>query len=223
MLFDLRSRGRRRTVQVVYLGLALLIGGGLILFGVGTGSGGGGLLGAFSNNGSGGNSSGVVSAQVKSAQRQTRQNPSDPAAWSALVSAQWASASAASSSSTSGTTTYTSAGLNDLAAATQAWQHYVSLTKNPDPDIAILAARAYQHLGQYAAAAGAWQVMTSANPSQINGFACLAANAYAAKQTRVGDLASAKALSLAPKAERTQLKSEITAAKTQPSLVQSFC
>ncbi len=29
MLFDLRSRGRRRTVQGVYLGLAILMGGGL--------------------------------------------------------------------------------------------------------------------------------------------------------------------------------------------------
>jgi hypothetical protein len=44
MLFDLRSRGRRRTVQAVYLGLAVLMGGGLILFGVGTGSGIGVLL-----------------------------------------------------------------------------------------------------------------------------------------------------------------------------------
>ena len=32
MLFDLRGRGRRRVVQVVYLGLALLLGGGLVLF-----------------------------------------------------------------------------------------------------------------------------------------------------------------------------------------------
>ena len=32
MLFDLRGRGRRRTVQAVYLSLALLLGGGLVLF-----------------------------------------------------------------------------------------------------------------------------------------------------------------------------------------------
>ncbi|HZO76628.1 MAG TPA: hypothetical protein VFB39_01190, partial [Solirubrobacteraceae bacterium] len=56
MLFDLRARGRRRTVQTVYLGLAILIGAGLVLFGVGTGTGGGGLFGAFTNGSS--NSSG---------------------------------------------------------------------------------------------------------------------------------------------------------------------
>jgi hypothetical protein len=34
MLFDLRGR-RRRVVQVTYLMLALLLGGGLVLFGIG--------------------------------------------------------------------------------------------------------------------------------------------------------------------------------------------
>ena len=47
MLFDLRSRGRRRTVQAVYLGLAVLMGGGLVLFGVGAGNSFGGILNAF--------------------------------------------------------------------------------------------------------------------------------------------------------------------------------
>ena len=35
MLFDLRGRGRRRTVKVIYLTLAILMGGGLVLFGIG--------------------------------------------------------------------------------------------------------------------------------------------------------------------------------------------
>ena len=50
MLFDLRGRGRRRTVRVIYIGLALLIGVGLVGFGVGGGFGGGGLLNAATNN-----------------------------------------------------------------------------------------------------------------------------------------------------------------------------
>ena len=37
MLFDLRGRGRRRTVQVIYIGLAILMVGGLLLFGIGGG------------------------------------------------------------------------------------------------------------------------------------------------------------------------------------------
>ena len=35
MLFDLRGRGRRRAVRVIYMGLALLFGVGFVGFGVG--------------------------------------------------------------------------------------------------------------------------------------------------------------------------------------------
>ena len=52
MLFDLRGR-RRRAVQGTYLVLAMLMGGGLVLFGVG-GSVSGGLLDAFKSDGGGG-------------------------------------------------------------------------------------------------------------------------------------------------------------------------
>ena len=50
MLFDLRGRGRRRAVQAIYLGLAILMGGGLVLFGIG-GATSGGLLDAFKCDG----------------------------------------------------------------------------------------------------------------------------------------------------------------------------
>jgi hypothetical protein len=90
MLFDLRSRGRRRTVQGVYLGLAIILGGGLVLFGVGTGSGGGGLLNAFGGGSS--NQKQVVSQAEKNALRATRLNPNSAAAWSQLVQARWTAA-----------------------------------------------------------------------------------------------------------------------------------
>ena len=88
MLFDLRSRGRRRTVQVIYLGLAILIGGGLILFGVGTGSGGGGLLNGIGGSGSNAQSQ-VISQQEKTALRETKQDPNSAAAWGALLQARY--------------------------------------------------------------------------------------------------------------------------------------
>jgi hypothetical protein len=219
MLFDLRSRGRRRTVRVVYLGLALLMGGGLVLFGVGTGSGNGGLLNAFTGNGSGSQQKQVVSAQEKTALREIKASPNSPAAWSALVSARWENASTTGFDSS--TNTYSAAGKKELTAATQNWQHYLQLTKRPDPNLAILAARAYGALGQYAGEASAWEVETLASPSEVKGYECLAISAYAAKQTRKGDLAAGKALTLVPKATRTQLQTEINLAKTQPTLAQS--
>jgi predicted Zn-dependent protease len=218
VLFDLRGRGRRRTVQAVYLGLAILIGGGLVLFGVGTGTGGGGLLNGLGGNGSG-NQNQVVSSQEKAALKAVKKNPNSAAAWSELVQARWSTA-AQGNNYNAATATFTASGKKKLAGATQAWQRYLQLTKNPDPDLAVLAARAYGGLGNYGGAASAWEVETTANPNQFKGYECLAVSAYAAKQTRKGDLALAKALSLAPKAQRSLIKTQITAAKTQPSVAQ---
>ncbi len=221
MLFDLRSRGRRRTVRVVYLGLAVLLGGGLVLFGVGAGSGGGGLLNAFTGNGSGNAQSQVVSQQEKAALRQTKLHPGDPSAWSALVRLRYASSTGNASNYDSATGAFTAAGKQELAATTSAWQRYVELIKSPDPDIAILAARAYGALAQYAGEARAWEIQALANPTVATGYECLAVSAYAAKQTRKGDLALAKALSLVPKLSRPALKSRIQAAQTTPAVAQS--
>ena len=49
MLFDLRGSGRRTTVKVVYVTLAILMGGGLVLFGIG-GSVSGGLIDAITQS-----------------------------------------------------------------------------------------------------------------------------------------------------------------------------
>src|SRR6476661_6415493 len=123
MLFDLRGRGRRRTVQVIYLGLALLMGGGLVLFGVG-GDVQGGLLDAFKENK--GSANDAIEKRVESAEKKVK-----------------------------------------------------------------------------------------ANPQQAAAYAQLAVLAYAANQSRKGDLASKKALELAPKDQRASLKASIEQAKTQ--------
>jgi predicted Zn-dependent protease len=219
MLFDLRSRGRRRTVQVIYLGLAVIMGGGLILFGVGAGNGLGGLLNAFTGNGSSGAQSQVVSQQEKTALRQTQLHPTDPSAWGALVEARWTSAGEGSNYD-SATQTFTASGKKKLTQATQAWQRYLQLTQKPNPNVAILAARAYSQLGNYKGEAQAWDYKTIAQPD-LKGYECLAAASYAAKQTRKGDLAAAKALSLVPKSSRATIKTELTSAKTNPQIAQS--
>jgi hypothetical protein len=219
MLFDLRGRGRRRTVQGVYLGLALLMGGGLVLFGVGAGNGLGGLLNAFTGNGSGNSQKQVVSQQEKAALRATRLHPTDPAGWAALVQARWTSAGQGANFDAN-TGAFTAAGKKELAATTQAWQQYLKLTNKPDPDLAVLAARAYTALGSYAGAASAWEIEAAANPKEAKGFECLAASAYAAKQTRKGDLATVKALSLIPKSQQLAIKQLLQQAKTNPQVAQ---
>jgi hypothetical protein len=219
MLFDLRSRGRRRTVQGVYLFLAILLGGGLVLFGVGAGNGLGGLLNAFNGGGSGSGQKAVVSSQEQQAIKQTQENPSSPQAWANLLQARWTSAGQGADYNSS-TGQFTKSGLTELGLATQAWQQYLKLEKNPDPNLAILAARAYAGQQNYAGEASAWDIETSGDPTAVKGFECLAVSAYAAGQTRKGDLAAAKALTMVPKAQQALLKNDINQAKTQPSVAQ---
>jgi hypothetical protein len=221
MLFDLRSRGRRRTVQAVYLFLALLIGGGLVLVGVGTGSGNGGLLNAFTGGGSNAGQKATISQAEKSALKATQANPSSSQAWASLVQARWSNATSNTADYNASTGQFTTAGKQELTKLGQDWQRYRSLVSQPDPGVATLAARAYEYAGNYANAASAWEDVSAANPTQASAFECMAANAYAAGQTRKGDLASAKALTLVPKLQRTLLKSKLEQAKTQPSVAQS--
>jgi hypothetical protein len=218
VLFDLRSRGRRRTVQAVYLVLAIILGGGLVLFGVGTGTGGGGLLNAFGGGSS--NQKQVVSSDEKDALKAVKANPNDPNGYAQLVQARWTSAGQGNNFNQN-TGTFTASGKKELGATAQAWQKYLSLTKNPNPDIAILAARAYSALGDYSNQAAAWEIETAANPHEAKGFECLAASAYAAKQTRKGDLATARAVSLTPKVSRLTVTQTLQKAKTDPTVAQS--
>jgi hypothetical protein len=219
MLFDLRSRGRRRTVQVIYSLLAMVMLGGLVLFGVGAGNGIGGLLNAFTNNGSNSNHQ-AIDQQTRSALRETQRNPNSAHAWAALVQARW-SAAGTGSNFDSTTNTYTAAGKHQLRLATHAWQRYQALTKSPSPGVATLAARASSTIGDWNGAATAWEFVANAEPTAPAPYMCLAATAYAANQTRKGDLAAAQALSLAPKLQRVQLRQELKAAKTSTTLAQS--
>jgi hypothetical protein len=175
VLFDLRSRGRRRTVQVLYLFLALLMVGGLLLVGVGTGSGGG-ILNAFTNSGSGNNASSVVDSTAKTALKVANAHPTNAPDWDALVGDQWAQATHSPDETTKG---FTVAGKNELIALTKSWAHYLTLTKSPDSGTATLVARVDYLLGDYAGEANAWEIFANANPQVVKGFECLAADAYA--------------------------------------------
>ena len=209
-------------MQAVYLALALILGGGLILFGVGAGNGTGGILNAFTGNGSGGAQGQAVSAQEKAALKATQQNPNSAAAWSQLVQARWTSATTSNANYDSNTGTFTAAGKKELASLVSAWNRYQSLTKTAQPTTAILAARAYAKLGQYSNEAGAWETVAAGNANEASAFECLAVSSYAAGDTRKGDLAAAKALELLPKANRTTVKQTFTQAKSQASAAQQI-
>ncbi|HWG07831.1 MAG TPA: hypothetical protein VN672_02370 [Solirubrobacteraceae bacterium] len=216
MLFDLRGGHRRRAVKVVYIGLALLIGGGLILFGVGAGTGGGGLLNAATENeGSGGTS---FKSQIEKYEKQTKRQPSNVAAWEKLTAAQLHEAGGEGYVNPQ-TGAPTDKGRELFAQASRSWERYLALNPpKPSLELAKLMLRVYgaEGLNQPAAAVQVLQLVVAAEPKNASYYAALAEYAYKAKNTRVGDLAMAKAVALAPPTERDRVKKELESVKKSP-------
>jgi len=214
MLFDLRGGRRRRTVQAVYLTLALLMGGGLVLFGIG-GDVQGGLVDAFSENR--GDGSDAIRDQVERAEERTTANPRDAAAWAALAQARYQLASAGDAiDQTSGE--YTEEGRQGLRSAIQAWERHVSLAgERPDADVAAVVTNAYVGLDQPARAASAWSIVISSRDEPAAGeYARLAGLYYEAGDTRQGDLAADRAVDAAAEGEqRRTLRQSLEQAKAQ--------
>jgi hypothetical protein len=218
MLFDLRARGRRRTVQVVYLGLAILFGLGFVGFGVGGGFGGGGVLeGVFGNKEGSSNSS--FTKQITAAETRTRKYPSEAAGWAALADARVHQANGSEFYDET-TQQFTPKGKELLAKSASAWNRYVAL--NPSkPNITVaqdmLRVFSEEGLNQPAAAVQVMQLVIAAKPPSAALYGRLAAYAYESKNTRVGDLASQKTVTLTPAAQRSKVKGELERIKSNPT------
>ncbi len=218
MLFDLRGKGRRRTVQVVYLGLAILFLLGFVGFGVGVGGGGGGIFNALTEGGSGGSAS--FAGKVASAQGRVKAHPTDAAAWAALAEAQLHQASESEySNPNSETEPYTPKGKVLLAKVSHAWMTYLRLEPHhPDPELAdkITSIYAEEGLDLPANAARALKIWISANPPSATLYEKLAVYAYIAGEVAEGDRATRRAISLAPATERKQVKKYLAEIKKAP-------
>lgn len=210
MLFDLRARGRRRTVQAVYLTLALLMGGSLVLLGVGSDAPGGLLDAVGLRDGSQGDGSGgrdILRDQEKAAVKRTQANPRDPAAWSALARTRFQLAGQGENYDPQ--QGYTAAGRAQLNRAVAAWDRYLALNPpRPDAATAAFMVQALGALNQPQKGVRAAEIVAESQPSSIAYFN-LARFAYAAGQTRKGDLAAARAVALAPPDQRPAVKSQV--------------
>jgi tetratricopeptide (TPR) repeat protein len=213
MLFDLRGRGRRRTVRILYTGLALLMGVGLVGFGIGGGFGGGGILNAAENGGSGGPNR---ANEVKKYRKLTQRQPNNVAAWEKLTNAQILEAGGEAYLNSSG---LTSKGRELFNAASESWSKYLALNPpKPSVPLAKKALRLYgeEALNQPAKAVEVLQIIVAGEPGSASYYSQLAVYAYKAKNARVGDLASQKAVALAPENQRTRLKKELEELKKTP-------
>lgn len=212
MLFDLRGTGRRRTVKIVYITLAFLMGGGLVLFGIG-GATSGGLIDAITaRGGSTNDGSDRFRQQERQAAAKTRADPKDAAAWAALARARFQLAGQGENFSAE-KSDFTAKGRAKLTGAEQAWDRYLSLDPpKPDDRVASLMVQAFTALNKPDKAAQAQEVITDARPTAAT-FTQLAVYAYSAGQSRKGDLASKKALELTDPDMRQALKGQLDQAK----------
>lgn len=220
MLFDLQGK-RRRVVQISYLGLALLMGGGLVLTGIGSNASGG-LLDAFKGGGGGDNQgSKIVQDQINGAEKRAAANPRDVIALKAIVRGHYQLATADADPNTGN---FGAKGKQELSKSAIAWERYLALKpKKPDPSLAGLMVQAYSGLATgnnnaaaskalYGKAASTAEILAGAQPSP-EAYLRLTQFASLAGQTRKADLAGSKAIQLAPKDQRDTVKKLVDQAK----------
>jgi hypothetical protein len=199
MLFDLRGR-RRRAVQATYLTLAVLMGGGLVLFGIG-GDVSGGLFDAFSDRSGSGTDNSQLEKRIENQQKKLKASPNNEVVLAELVRLNY---QVASTEIPSGGGAVPEEGKDDLRRAAAYWDRYVEATENdPDPALARLALFIFDTggLNQPDKAKEVARVLAAdANDSQS--YLLLVQKATAAGDTRTAQLAAQKAIDLAPKGER---------------------
>jgi hypothetical protein len=210
MLFDLRGR-RRRLVQATYLSLAVLMGGGLVLFGIG-GDVSGGLFNAFEGDGGGGDGNAALEDRIDRQEQRLQANPANLAVLQSLVRDNY---QLATSQQASGATEFSEDARDDLQRAANYWQRYLQAEReNPSATTALYALRVYDvgALNQPKQAQRAASIIAEAQ-NDPSAYLQLVAYASLAGDKRTADLAAQKAVDLAPKNQRKQVKQQADALK----------
>jgi hypothetical protein len=214
MLFDLRGR-RRMAVQVTYLLLALLMGGGLVLFGVG-GSVSGGLLDAFKGGGGGSSADSALKDRVNRQEERLAKSPQNPAVLQNLIRDYY---QLATSQRQSGSIGFPADAKDELRKAGDYWQRYTKVVKgDPSAEAATYALQVYDvaALNRPKEAQKAAAIIAK-DTNDVASYLRLVSYAALAGDTRTADLAAKKAVDLAPKGQRKQVELQAKALKKPPS------
>ena len=214
MLFDLQGK-RRRVVQVTYLTLAVLMGGGLVLFGIG-GDVSGGLFDAFSERSDTGSGNDIVEKRIDRNEDRVKQNPRSEAARKRLARDYFQLATAQTVDNAAG---YPDEAKDELRKSSQNWKAYLALEpKKVDTSLALLALQVHD-VGALNKPKDALEAARFIADEQEDSNSYLRVVQYAALagDTRVANLAGQKAIDLAPKSERKTVKAQVDLAKKPPT------
>ena len=214
MLFDLQGK-RRRMVQVVYLTLAVLMGGGLVLFGIG-GDVSGGLFDAFSDNRSSGGGNSLIEDRVDRYEKRVKANPRDETARKELVRNYFQLATAQVPDQA---VSFPDDAKDELRKAAANWKAYLALEpKRPDTSLARVALQIYDPTALNRPKDGMEVArLLAENDESSATYLSLVQYATLAGDTRVADLAGQKAIDLAPKSQRSEVKAQVKQLKQPPS------
>src|SRR5947208_8314647 len=214
MLFDLKGK-RRRVVQGTYLPLAILMGAGLVLFGIGSSTSGG--LGDLFNGGNGSNKGNqIVQNRITAAEKTLAVQPKNAAALGILIRSHYQLAT----TNADQVGNFLPKAVPDLQRTTQAWQRYYGTTSKPDTGLAQVAVQAYSGLAAlvkdatvkqnyFKGAVQAYQVVTAAQPN-VQSYVNLVQLATAAGETDIATKAGNKAIAVAPASQKKTVKQAVT-------------
>jgi hypothetical protein len=225
MIFDLRGK-RKRVVQVVYAGLAVLFAISFIGFGVGSGNGVGGIFDQLFGSGSSSPATDPqLQEEIDSANSTLATNPKDEHALVQLAEASYL----AGNSKQTGTGSISADAAPLFDQARSAWERYLALDpKKPNDSVASEMLGLYQT--QFAAAVqssspdipglrrllnGAVKtaaIVAAAQPS-ASSYGNLAQLAYLAGDTKQGDQAARQALDKSSSATKQSTQQFVSAAK----------
>jgi len=207
MLFDLKGK-RRRVIQVTYLGLAILMGGGLVLFGIGNSGIQGGLLDAFTGEGSDSSANPIVEKRLKGAEARLKANPNDQQALKDMTRSRF---QLAGNDVNPDTGLYGPKARPNLERAADAWQRYLKTRPDPpDPGLARVMLQVYGEFGlnRPKEAAEAAEIVAQDDPTSST-FLAFSRYAALAGDKRESDLAGKRALALAPRAQKKVVKKQV--------------
>ncbi len=196
MLFDTQSPSRRRFVQVTFAFLALLMGGGLVLFGIGGATNGGGIADIFTGKETSVDKTAQKNAEA--AEKILAASPKDEAAAAKLAKARLQIAT--QSGIDANGQVIEDGGQAYIDAADSAWTKYLALgPAKPDASAAIQFSSFYALPGvsKYDKAARALEaVLVTRKPSsglyaQLAVYSLASGNADKAKEARARALALA--------------------------------
>jgi hypothetical protein len=198
---------------VIYTGLALLIGLGLVGFGVGS-VGGGSIFESVSKEGGTGGRG--YAAKIAAARKRIKQNPKEAAAWATLTEAQLHEA-AGGENYESETERYTAQGKEKLRQVARSWSRYLQLDHKPSVKLAKEMVNIFgiEALNEPGGAIQALGIVIEADPHSAALYSQLADYSYLDRNFKQGDLAAKQALALVPKIKRPLMESEFERLKNE--------